>query len=245
MSGETVFVVSDAHLGGVPGAVGGALHEFLDTVPRSGDHVVLNGDLFEFWFEYSRVIPKRAFPTLVRLAGLRDRGVRLTVTGGNHDRWGRDFWREELGAGFHREGVELELAGWRAFVAHGDGIAEQHAAARVLHGLTRHRLTAALFRWIHPDLGHALVERFSGLLGERTRSEGVLEKAASAQEAWARKLLAGRGDLNLVVLGHTHRPMLTAVGERRWYVNPGAWMDGFRYATITDRGPELRTYRLQ
>jgi hypothetical protein len=25
-------------------------------------------------------------------------------------------------------------------------------------------------------------------------------------------------------------------------LNAGAWMDGFRYAVITEQGPELRTY---
>jgi len=96
VSAETVFVLADAHLGGVPDAVASALHAFLDTVPRAGDHLVINGDLFEFWFEYDSVIPRRAFPTLARLAAARDRGVRLTVTGGNHDRWGRGFWQREL-----------------------------------------------------------------------------------------------------------------------------------------------------
>lgn len=238
-------MVSDAHLGGVPESVDAALHAFLDAVPQAGDHLVINGDLFEFWFEYGSVIPRRAFPTLARLAAARHRGVRLTVTGGNHDRWGRGFWQRELGAEFHPNGVEMELGGWRAFLAHGDGLAEQHAAARVLHAIARHPLTAALFRWIHPDLGHGLVERFSGLLGGRTRDPSVIDRAAAAQEAWARALLGARRDLELVVLGHTHRPVLASVPERRWYLNPGAWMDGFRYAVITERGPELASYRLQ
>ena len=242
MTTETVFVLSDAHLGGVPDAVGSALHAFLDTVPRAGDHLVINGDLFEFWFEYDSVIPRRAFPTLARLAAARERGVRLTLTGGNHDRWGRGFWQRELGAGFHPGPVELTLAGWRALVAHGDGLAEQHRGARMLHAVTSHPLTAAMFRWIHPDLGHGLVERFSGILGERTRDPGVLDRAAAAQDAWARATLGARRDLDLVVLGHTHRAVLAAVGEKRWYLNAGAWMDGFRYAVLTERGPELRTY---
>ncbi|HLB37203.1 MAG TPA: UDP-2,3-diacylglucosamine diphosphatase [Gemmatimonadales bacterium] len=242
MTSETVFVLSDAHLGGVPDAVTSALHGFLDAVPRSGDHVVINGDLFEFWFEYDSVIPRRAFPTLARLAAARARGVRLTLTGGNHDRWGRGFWQRELGAAFHAGSVELTLAGWRALVAHGDGVAEPHRGARVLHAVTRHPVTAALFRWLHPDLGHRLVERLSGVLGERTRDPAVLDLAAGAQDAWARATLATRSDLDLVVLGHTHRPVLAAVGARRWYLNAGAWMDGFRYAVITEQGPELRTY---
>jgi UDP-2,3-diacylglucosamine hydrolase len=242
MKAERVLVVSDAHLGGVPAAVDAAFHAFLDEVPQAGDHLLLNGDLFEFWFEYRSVIPRRAFPTLARLAAVRRRGARLTVLGGNHDRWGCGFWEAELGAAFHPREVVLDLAGWRALVAHGDGLAEPHAGARVLHAITRHPLTASLFRWVHPDLGHGLVRRASRVLGHRTRNPEVIARSAAAQADWARGLLGSREDLDLLVLGHTHRPALVAVADRRWYLNPGAWMDGFRYAVITDRGPELAAY---
>jgi len=242
MSAERVLVVSDAHLGGVPDAVDAAFHAFLEEVPQAGDHLLINGDLFEFWFEYGSVIPRRAFPTLARLAAVRRRGARLTMIGGNHDRWTRGFWESELGAAFYPRDVVLELCGWHALVAHGDGIAEQHLGARALHAVTRHPLTAGVFRWLHPDLGHGLVERLSGMLGSSTRDPQVIARAAAAQADWASTLLRARGDLDLVVLGHTHRPTVVAVAERRWYLNPGAWMDGFRYAVITNRGPELTVY---
>jgi UDP-2,3-diacylglucosamine hydrolase len=242
MSEARVLVVSDAHLGGVPPTVDAAFHAFLDDVPQPGDHLLVNGDLFEFWFEYRSVIPRRAFPTLARLAAVRRRGVTLTVTGGNHDRWGRGFWQAEMGASFYPREVILDLAGWRSLVAHGDGHAEQHVASRVLHAITRNPLTAGLFRWVHPDLGHGLVERLSTMLGSQTRDPEVIARAAAAQAEWARRLLGSREDLDLVVLGHTHRPSMVAVAERRWYLNPGAWMDGFRYAVITERGPELAVY---
>jgi UDP-2,3-diacylglucosamine hydrolase len=242
MDEARALVVSDAHLGGVPAAVDAAFHAFLDEVPQAGDHLVVNGDLFEFWFEYRSVIPRRAFPTLARLAAVRRRGVKLTVTGGNHDRWGCGFWQNELGAAFHPGQVVLDLAGWRSLVAHGDGLTESHMGARMLQAITRHPLTAGLFRWVHPDLGQGLVERFSGILGSRTRDPRVIARTAAAQADWARSLLVTRTDLDLVVLGHTHRATVVAVGARRWYLNPGAWMDGFRYAVITARGPELAAY---
>lgn len=242
MSTETVYVLADAHLGEVPEATAAALHQFFDAVPAAGDHVVINGDLFDFWFEYGRVMPRAAFATLSHLASMRRRGVRLSVTGGNHDRWSRGFWERELGAAFHRGAAELSLAGFRAYVAHGDGLAEHRLGARLLHAVTRHPLTAAAFRWIHPDVGYGLVERFSGVLGEQTRAPAALEQVAAAQRAWATALLARRPELDLVILGHTHRPALVDAGERRWYVNPGPWMDGLRYAVITAGGPELRCY---
>jgi UDP-2,3-diacylglucosamine hydrolase len=242
VSSETVYVLADAHLGATPERAA-ALHQFLATVPAAGDHVIINGDLFDFWFEYGRVIPRTAFGTLAELAAMRRRGVRLSVTGGNHDRWGRGFWERELDAAFYRGAGELSLAGFRAYVAHGDGVAEPRAGSRLLHAITRHPLTAAAFRWIHPDVGFGLVERLSGVVGEQNRAPAAVERAAVAQRAWATALLARRPDLELVVLGHTHRAALVPAGERRWYLNPGAWMDGFCYAAIGAGGPVLRSYR--
>ena len=59
--GETLVVVSDAHLGYAPPSVEAALLEFLDAVPSLGDALLVNGDLFEFWFAYATALPRHAF----------------------------------------------------------------------------------------------------------------------------------------------------------------------------------------
>ncbi len=242
MAPESVAVVSDAHLGHAPESVGVAFRAFLASLPEVATHLVINGDLFDFWFEYRRVIPRDAFPTLSALAEMRARGVTLTVTGGNHDRWGGDFWRRELGAAFHTGSVELELAGFRIFLAHGDGLAESRLASRLMHRVTRHPLTAATFRLLHPDVGFWLADKLSGILADQTRTPAALAQAASAQEAFAKGLLARRPDLDLVILGHTHLALVRSVAPRRWYVNPGAWMDGGCYAMLTPEGPRLERF---
>ena len=239
----TAVIVSDAHLAGAHSDASLAFHRFLEAVPDLGAHLVVNGDLFDFWFEYGTVIPRDAFPTLARLAALQERGVELTVTGGNHDRWGGRFWTEELGARFFSGPTELTLAGWRVFLAHGDGVAEQHLGGRAVHWLTRRRLPVMAFRWLHPDLGLRLVHHFSRLLANRTRTPDRLEEAARAQAAYATALMAQRPALDVVIMGHTHRAAVERVGARRWYLNPGAWMEGRCYALLGPEGPELRTFK--
>src|SRR5712692_10021057 len=95
------LVVADAHLGQVPESVVRAFHTFLDTVPQPGDELVVNGDLFDFWFEYGTVVPRRHLPTVMKLAGLVQRGIPVTFLGGNHDRWGGDFLRRDMGIGYY------------------------------------------------------------------------------------------------------------------------------------------------
>ncbi len=238
---STTVVVSDAHLGQRGNRTGEAFHSFLRIVPELGDHLLINGDLFEFWFEYRHVIPRSAFATLAILSEVRDKGVRLTVTGGNHDRWGLDFWSNELGAEFHRGHARVELSGWQTWVAHGDGVSELDASARILHRITSNRLTATTFRLIHPDLAFGLVKRMSNRLAARDRGD-LPARAAAAQAEFARSILDRDPDLDLVILGHTHYPALESIDARRWYFNPGAWMEGYRYGIVTPEGPELKTW---
>src|ERR1051326_7991419 len=163
----TVLIVSDAHLGHASANVADSFHRFLASVPGRAQHLIINGDLFDFWFEYRRVMSRRAFPTLAALLRMRQAGVELTVTGGNHDRWGGDFWSRELGASFHPGPVELELTGFRVFLAHGDGLSESRTLSRIMHRVTRTSLTVKLFRLIHPDVGFWLADQMSESLAEQ------------------------------------------------------------------------------
>lgn len=242
MPPHATIVISDAHLQAARDERAQALHRFLGGVPTMADHLVIGGDLFEFWMEYRSVIPREAFPTLVALAQVRAAGVALTVIGGNHDRWGGTFWRDQLDASFYPGTAEVELTGFTAHVAHGDGIAEAALGARLVHALLRRPVAARLFRTLPPDLGFGLVRRLAPVLAGRTGDEPRVRQAAAAQAAYARQLLARRRDLELVVLAHTHRAALEQVGERRWYLNPGPWMDGFHYARITPEEPVLERF---
>jgi len=226
----------------VPPAVTTAFHRFLDAVPDLGDGLVINGDLFDFWFEYRSVIPRRHFATVAKLQAVRARGIPITFVGGNHDRWGGDFLTHDLGIGFHPVEVELDLAGRRALVTHGDGLTEQHWSAAVLHRVLRHSITIRLLRALHPDVGSWIAHQLSRKLADNTRDRAVLDRAERAQAHYAEALLARRVDLSLVVLAHTHRPARLRLPDGRAYLNPGAFLDGGRYAVITNGDVELKTF---
>ncbi|HJQ67131.1 MAG TPA: UDP-2,3-diacylglucosamine diphosphatase [Gemmatimonadales bacterium] len=236
------FVVADAHLGQVPPAVEVALHAFLDRVPQPGDELLINGDLFDFWFEYATVVPRRHVATAMKLGGLVQRGIPVTFFGGNHDRWGGEFLRSDLGIRYYTGQAELELAGRRALVVHGDGLTEQHWGGAVTHWLLRQPGTVALFRTFHPTVGNWIAHKLSGTLADATKDKAVLDRAEAAQAAYAKDLLRRRADLSLVVMAHTHRARVDRLADGRAYVNPGAFLDGGRYAIITPEAVELKTF---
>ena len=243
MPSEPTVIVSDAHLSGEPGdPCAEAFHRFLKAVPGMGRHLVINGDLFDFWFEYRSVIPRAVFPTLAALSEVIGAGVRVTIMGGNHDRWGGRFFEEQLGAAFHPREAEIELSGRRALISHGDGDIEPEFLAQVVHRVVGSPVTSFVFRWMHPDVGFWLVRKFSRVLRRRRDDDRGKSSAADAQATFARELLERCEDLDLVVLGHTHRAVAEEVAPGRWYVNPGGWMDRYEYAVITEEGPELRRF---
>ena len=236
VSAERVVVVGDSHLGSADPGDESAFHDFLATVPGLGARLIIMGDLFDFWFEYRFVIPRRPFPTLARLAALRQAGVAFEAFGGNHDRWGGSFWSRDLGVPFHREGAELTLAGRRSWVTHGDGLTETKLGGRIIHRVTRHPITIGTFRALHPDLGFWLANRLSGGLAEGNRTPDAMDRAAAAQERYARDLLDRRPELALVLMAHTHRARLVEHRPGRFYLNAGQWMIDRSYAVIEEGG---------
>lgn len=214
---------------------------FLETVPTLGDALLVNGDLFDFWFEYRRVIPRTGFRVAGALAALRKK-VPIVMIGGNHDRWGGDFWRKDLDIGFHPFRTRFAIGSRQVLATHGDGLTEQHWSATLMHHLTSNRLIVGTFRALHPSVGFWLADRMSHGLGNTTRDQEVLDRAAVRQREWAERTLRETADVGLVIMGHTHRPALTAPLPGKQYLNPGAWLDGFCYAVATESGAELKRF---
>jgi UDP-2,3-diacylglucosamine hydrolase len=240
--GHTLVVVSDAHLGVTPPEVEEALLAFLDAVPALGDSLLVNGDLFDFWFSYSRVVPRRGFQVAAALARLARR-MPVLMVGGNHDRWGGDLWSRDLGLRFDPYRLTFHLGRLLVAAVHGDGLAESRRRARLLHRLINHRVTSAVFRALHPDLGVRLVEIIGPRLGDEGTDPARLEAAAAQQRAWAAGLLAREPEVDMVIMGHTHRPELSRTPTGGTYLNPGAWFEGLRYAVATEEGAELRQFK--
>ncbi|MDZ4864327.1 MAG: metallophosphoesterase family protein [Gemmatimonadota bacterium] len=242
MNCQRLIIVGDAHLGRGTREAAAAFVAFLDTVPSLGDGLLITGDLFEFWFSYRRVVPRRGLTVVAALAHLQRR-LPILLAGGNHDRWGGTFWRNDLDIEFAPAEGRFTVGDRPGLVVHGDGLVEGHWSGSLLQRITRHPATVALFGSLHPDAGLWLVDRLSGVLGDRARTESEITDGASRQLAWARARMTREPELALLAMGHSHRPALEEVAPGRFYVNPGAWFDGYRYAIVADGIPSLAQFR--
>lgn len=237
MPSGPVFLVSDVHLGAVPARTEQAFRRWLLHVKESGSRLIINGDLFDFWFEYRKVIPGEHVRVLALLADLVESGVPVLVMGGNHDWWGGDFLRQRIGVDFRREPVRLRVKGKSLLVAHGDGLGPGDLGYRILRLVLRGRFSRWVFRRLHPDLGMRIAERVSGTrthlaAGRGPANDGRPEFLAN----WAGEQLEHDASLDIVALGHGHLPALTEVAPDRFYVNTGDWVLHRSYVTIDDSG---------
>lgn len=245
MEKRPVYVVSDIHLGAVPEATERAFRGFLRHVAQEASSLLVNGDLFDFWFEYRHVILAEHYRVLAALRDVVEAGVPVAFVGGNHDAWAGPFLRDVVGMELHHGPVELSLAGRRTLVAHGDGVGRGDLRYRALKRLIRNPLTVGAFRAIHPDLGRRVALLASSTehkvaSGDRSATEG---RAAHIQ-AWATERLRADPGLELVLAGHAHRASCTEVAPGRFYVNSGDWLEGYDYVVLPAGGgpPELRRW---
>lgn len=243
MPAKPVYLASDVHLGAVPPEREEAFMGWLRHTPAVASRVVLNGDLFDFWFEYRRGVPRGYDAVLNALREVVDAGVPVTLMGGNHDWWGGRYLREEVGVEFLQDPVVREYAGLRTFLAHGDGLGKGDLGYRFLKSVLRGRPTRFAFGLLGPDVGGWVAGRVSKT-DDRWGAPTADDKArAAALEAWAEARLRADPSLDLVVLGHTHIPVLREVAQGRWYLNAGDWVFHATYAVLEEGAePRLLTW---
>lgn len=228
------YVISDAHLGFATREAEQSLLAFLRHLRGRAGALVINGDLFEFWFEWRHVMPRRSFRVLSALADLREAGVPLLMIAGNHDCWGGDILRNDVGLDYQLGAWEGSLAGWRTRIDHGDGLRlTEDRKYRMLRRVLRSRISISLFRWIHPDLGTALAAGSSNTSRNYQPRDG-----GAGLRLVARETLARAGAPELLVFAHSHVAALERIGAGV-YANAGAWMDTPSFLRVSPEKVEL------
>jgi len=236
-----LVIVADSHFGAAPAADEAAFLTFLDQVPRPGDTLLLAGDIFDYWFSYRRLIPRRCFRIAAALTTLARR-IPVALVGGNHDRWGDSFWQEDAGIRFDPHRLEWPTTTGPVHMIHGDGLHEERPGASWMHRVTSSPGVIATYRLLHPDLGFWLADKMGHNLAYGETHPEAVQAAAERQHHWAIGELARDTTIRALVMGHTHREAAVEVAPGRWYLNPGAWLDGHRYATLDADGAVLRHF---
>ncbi len=223
------YLISDLHLGVAPADTEADFLNFLRHARTRAASLVINGDLFDFWFEWKSVIPRSSFRVLAELTQYREAGIPVIWLAGNHDCWGGDVLREDVGVDFRDGAFEGRIGQWQTRVEHGDGLRDvEDRAYRRLRWVLRHPWSIRAFRWLHPDFASRLATGSSHASRRHRPGDGGRGLRSVAGE-----LLAARADLDLVVFGHSHAAALERL-DGGIYANPGSWLDDPRYVVIEE-----------
>ena len=103
---------------------------------------------------------------------------------GNHDCWGGDVLRDDVGVDYRFGPWRADIGGWTARIEHGDGLRPcEDRGYRMLRRVLRNPLAIRSFRWLHPDLATRLAtgsSHASRTYGARDDGRG-LHAAADAR----------------------------------------------------------------
>ena len=237
MLAPPAYVISDIHLGHASPDTERLLISFLRALPGRASSLLINGDLFEFWFEWRSVVHRSGVRALAALMDLRDAGIPVTMLAGNHDCWGGDVLRD-AGVDFQFGPWSGSLGGWRARVEHGDGLrAKEDRGYRALRRVLRNRLAIRAFGALHPDLASRLAmgsSHASRTYQPKDFGRGLREVAA--------RTLANDPSLQLLIYGHSHVPALERMPSGNVYANAGSWLDAPTFLAITPDRIALRSW---
>lgn len=241
--GKKVFFASDNHLGAPTAAESlpreRAFVQWLESIRGEAAAVFLLGDLFDFWFEYKKVVPRGFTRTLGTLASFTDAGIPVYYFVGNHDLWMDGYFEEELNIPvFHKPQV-FDIGGKTFFLGHGDGLGPGDKGFKRMKKVFTNPLAKWIFRWLHPDLGVRLAQYFS--VRNRLISGDEDVKFLGEEKEWlvqyARRKLE-KAPCDYFIFGHRHLPLEIPLSPETTYLNLGDWISYYSYAAFD--GEELR-----
>lgn len=248
-SSKKIFFISDAHLG-VPDYNESLKREkllvaWLDEVKDQAEEIYIVGDLFDFWFEYKRAIPKGFTRILGKLAELTDNNITVHYFTGNHDLWMFGYFEKELNIPVYHQGIVREIKGKKFLIAHGDGLGPGDHGYKFMKGVFRNKFFQWLFRNVHPDIGIGLASYWS----KRSRyvsQQGKIEPFKGEEEEWLiiySKEVLKKEHIDYFVFGHRHIPLEIRLNENSNFLNLGDWISHFSYAEFDGKKMEIKYFK--
>lgn len=225
--GKKVYFASDFHFG-IPNAAGSLAREkrvvaWLDRISTDAYAVFLQGDLFDAWIEYEKVVPRGFVRFLGKLAEMSDRGIRIVIFTGNHDLWMTDYLQKEIGAEVHHNLQAYVMNGKRFLLGHGDGVSEKEGRYKAMKAVFKNPLGQRIYRFLHPSLGLGLAQFFSSRgLKHREAGEALKPDADEFQWQFAEQVLA-KEHFDFILFGHRHIAQYRNIGQGVIFINLGDW----------------------
>ncbi len=248
-SPKKIYFLSDFHLG-APDRTSSLLREkrivfFLDEIKNEASHIFILGDLFDFWYEYKKVVPKGFVRILGKLAELTDSGIVIKFFVGNHDMWMNGYFEEELGIEVFHEPKEYEFSDKSFLIGHGDGIGPGDHRYKFIKKIFRNKFSQSVFGALHPSMGIGMADYMSRK--SRAATGKTDEHFLGEDKEWLIifcKEMLEKKHYDFFIFGHRHLPIDYKLNDTSRYINLGDWIKYNSFAVFDGKTTELKYFEL-
>ena len=244
---KKIYFASDFHLG-APNYESSLIREkkivaWLDSIEDTAQEIFLVGDLFDFWFEYKRAIPKGFVRLQGKIAHLTDKGIPVHVFTGNHDMWIFDYIPKELGVSLYRDPIEREFFGKKYLIGHGDGLGPGDKGYKFIKKVFANKFCQWCFARLHPNFGIWLADKSSRTSRAKTGNDD--EKYLGDENEWLVQYCKDtlkEKHYDYFIFGHRHLPLEIEVGDNSKYINLGEWINYCTFLEIDENSVTLKEW---
>ena len=244
MQTSKIYFASDFHLG-APNHQKSLEREkkickWLDVISKDAKEIYLLGDLFDFWFEYNKVIPKGFERIKGKLAQLTDSGIKIHLFVGNHDLWTFGYLESELGLEIHRKPEIIEINNKKFYIAHGDGLGKGNTVYKFIKKIYTNSICQFLFKALPSSIGVSLAQSLSRK--NKKKQTASKEKLGEINLINYCKKVLNNQHIDFFVFGHIHRPCIVNLSPNSKYINLGDWVSQFSYAELSSENLLLKNF---
>ena len=245
---KKIYFASDQHFG-APTSEKSKPREklfitWLESIKNDAEAIFLLGDLFDFWFEYTKVVPKGFIRVLGKLAELSDSGIKIHFFVGNHDLWMKDYFETELNITIYRKPTEFTFNNKLFLIGHGDGLGPGDKGYKRMKKVFTNPFSNWFYKWLHPDIGVRLAQYLSVKNKLISGEEDI--KFLGEENEWlvqyCKKKLTQK-HYDFFVFGHRHLPLEITISENSKYINTGDWISHFTYAVFEGENLAIKTFK--
>ncbi len=211
----------------------GSFLAFLETEKDRMTHLVILGDLFEFFFGFKKTshtkpspfVFNEYLPILKQLQHLSEMGICLTYMEGNHDFRLKSFFQEhfEMEVEVYPRGADKSLGSKRVYLAHGDLSNPRQWKYRALRRMLKNPITYGLMDLVDPSFTRRVAMKLNDMSYQTIHRDLPSNPPPAFRMFAHQKFLEG---FDLVILGHSHVPEEveeSVDGRRCLYFNVGDW----------------------
>lgn len=246
---KKLYFISDVHLGLYPYDKSREREKkvvrWLDSIKGDADELFLVGDIFDFWHEHKRVVPKGFVRFFGKLAELSDAGIKIHFFTGNHDVWAYRYLTEEVNATIHTQPIESTYNNKKFLIGHGDGVGPGDRGYKLLKWAFTNKFLQWVFARLHPNFSMWLGTSWSksSRYSKGIVAEGFVGADKELQILYANSVEEQNAH-DYYIFGHRHIPWdlpLKGTGKAR-IINLGDWIYSFTYGEFDGENMHLKQF---